>query len=100
MQQDTHETEVIFRVFKDGGDVIAMMPGIAGDMSPFTCASYQHIGQHGAADTAICRGNTRPASPDEYADLKRELEQIGYRVKVIKRMRREHLAQRKRQLHA
>ena len=47
-------------------------------------ACYMHIGQ-----TAYVIGNfntiSKPATPEQYADLYKELESIGYKLKVIKR---------------
>lgn len=76
-------TKVIFRRFKkrDGNDLIALFPALAGDQSPHTCSSYQTIGQHGAASVGLV-SITRKAKPEEYADLQKELERIGYRLKI------------------
>jgi hypothetical protein len=86
MEKDKEQTNVIFRKYRDG-DVIALMPEILGDMSPATCQSYMHVGQHGAANPLYVIGDTRPAAPAEYADLHKELEGIGYNVKIIQRYR-------------
>jgi hypothetical protein len=74
-------TVVVFRVFKKGRDLIALFPfeDWADDGS---CSSYQKIGQHGAADYKYCISASRPATPDEYRSLKRELENIGYCLEV------------------
>lgn len=95
--QDEHETPVIFRKFREG-DVIALFPQEPGDMNPSTCGSYMHIGQHGAADAGLARC-TNPATPQEYADLKRELEgaPYGYRLKLRRRFgRRDYFIRRKK----
>ena len=90
-------TDVIFRKFKDG-DVIALFPGLPGDNSPNTCSSYQHIGQHGAASVDLV-GDTKLATPEEYAPLQAELVRIGYAdLRVIKRIRYDHYQARKAQL--
>ncbi len=72
---------VVFRKFRKGGDVIALFPKmiIAEDG---TCESYQHIGQHGGATYSHCMKITVPASASEYASLKTELENIGYKLIV------------------
>ncbi len=81
MKRDLEKTIVVFRVFRQGGDVLALFPA-----EPWSgngdCSSYQHIGQHGAADYGHCISITRPATPSQYAPLKRELEQIGYNLEV------------------
>jgi hypothetical protein len=43
-----------------------------------TIGSYMHIGQHSAASERCYLLELKPAEPDEYADLKAELEAIGY----------------------
>ena len=91
-------TPVIFRVFpkKEGGDVIALFPTLPGSHEWWTCSSYMHVGQHGAAD---CRGlidSTRPATPEQYATLKRELESIGYKLKVCHRVTSDMESKRKK----
>jgi hypothetical protein len=89
---------VIFRRFKDG-DVIALFPCIAAvAMDPRFCQSYMHVGQHGAADPRLVH-DTRPAHPCEYSALKRELHQIGYRLKVRRRFPPDAYDQRRAYLH-
>ena len=82
----TQKDKVIFRKFNDGGDIIALFPLEPWDVQGFHCSSYQHQGQHGGADTGIIRSGTRPAKPEEYASLKKELESIGYNLEVIQRV--------------
>lgn len=84
MEQDTEFTRVIFRKFRGkNGEVFAVFPDLKEyKQGEYTC--YAHIGQHG-----ICmypHSQTQPAKPAEYADLFAELESIGYRLKVIKRL--------------
>lgn len=82
-------TRVIFRVLRDGGDVIALFPELPGDGNPYvTCLSYQHVGQHGAACVNLIPAYTRPASFDEYAPLLKELAALGYSVKIAHRRSR------------
>jgi hypothetical protein len=99
--QDEHETPVVFRKYgpRRGDDVIALFPAEPGTYDPHTCSSYVHIGQHGSADPLLVIKRTRPAKPDEYADLKAELEgaPYGYRLKVYARLQRSFLAERKKQ---
>ena len=50
--------------------------------------SYMQIGQHGAASpmgTAFAR-TTRPATMEEIAPLRRELEAIGYKLAPVLRV--------------
>lgn len=80
----TRQTRVLFR--KDKHGVFALFPDLPwSDEGDITC--YAHIGQHGAADYAYSIRSSRPASPEEYAPLKRELEGPPYRynLKIVKR---------------
>lgn len=85
---DEHITLVVFRKWKKPIDdgILALFP--AEDEGNGHCSSYAHIGQHAGADYRGCIANSRPATPKEYADLKRELEARGYKLKVIKRYTR------------
>lgn len=80
MKQDTQPTEVQFRLFR--GEVTAVFPYIV--ESPNNVMCYVHLGQH-----SVCNWNinavSKSATPDQYSDLYKELEQIGYKLKVIKR---------------
>lgn len=82
--QDLFPTKVLFRWWKD--TVLAMFIEEPGTMDASTCDSYQHIGQHGACSIAIIN-ESRPATWDEYASLKRELESepYKYRLKVLQK---------------
>ena len=71
-------TPVIFRTFRNGGDVIALFPTVAHDPSGLYIQSYQHVGQHGAASPVLAVHHTRPATEAEAAPLRRELVRIGY----------------------
>lgn len=97
---DTHggepETPVIYK--KDGsGGVFAAFPTIAGDMDPGTMTGYAHVGQHSSYHQNYV-SSAKPAKPEEYADLHSELKSIGYNLKVMRKMTREHYEERKRQL--
>lgn len=73
-------TQVIFRTDRIGGEVFALFPHLREPHGRIRC--YAHIGQHGAANYQTCIDISRPATPDEYAPLKRELETIGYKLNV------------------
>lgn len=89
--------KVIFRIYSDG-DVIALFPEIASDNLGYNCNSYMHVGQHGGASPMVVVGQTKPATPDEYAVLQDELERaVGYDLKIIKRFRYVHQLERMRQ---
>jgi hypothetical protein len=77
------KTKVSFRVFKDGGDVIAIFPEVPGTSDPDTCMSYQHVGQHGACNPFHLLTQTREADLAELVGLYDELEAIGYDLSPI-----------------
>lgn len=86
IKQDTYKTKVVFRVWNDDVfGVIALFPQMAGDGRGLMCSSYEHAGQHGAADTHIVVRRTRLATPKEYRPLTKELKQLGYRLDIRKR---------------
>ena len=74
--------KVVFRILH--GEVIALFPAVCGSNDPHTCLSYQHIGQHAAAATALSR-SCRLATRREYAPLACELRRIGYKLRICKR---------------
>jgi hypothetical protein len=81
------QTAVIFRVFKDGGGVVALFPELPGGNNPRYCESFQLLGGHCSASPELTRGYTRPATPEEYAAVKRILEgaRYGYNLRVLTR---------------
>jgi hypothetical protein len=83
-------TVVIFRKWpkSEGGDVIALFPLEPATVgNPYHCESFQHVGQHGAADPNGLIQVTKPAKPEEYANLQRELESEPYRYNLEVRKR-------------
>jgi hypothetical protein len=72
------KTRVIFRKFKQGGDIIALFPHVPGTNNPLTMQCYQHFGQHGSMEERAVPGLTVTAYPAEYKDLLAELQRIGY----------------------
>jgi hypothetical protein len=97
MEQDTEVTKVIFRQFKTKERaVIVFFPELPGTNDTLTCMSYMRIGQHSAADASYAIiAKTRPAHPSNYADLKEELESIGYRLQVVYRFTQAAQAKRR-----
>ena len=90
---------VVFRTFREGGDVFALFPTVLGTSDPYTCTCYQHVGQHGAADPWGCVRASRPATKKEATTLLRELRSLGYdNLKVLARIPRNALALRRAEL--
>lgn len=80
-------TPVLFRADRRVNfEVTAVFPTLEYPMHPrgigYTC--YTHVGQH----SACCRDwyhTTRPATPAEYTPLLKELEAMGYNLRIITR---------------
>ena len=80
-------TRVVFKMTpKDvysGRECIAFLLDV--DANPNTIMSYMHVGQHSEASIGFCVA-CHLATPEEYASLKNELENlVGYELKVCKR---------------
>ena len=73
---------VIFRKWRGNGGVIAFFPDQKD--GPYI-GSYEHVGQHGNA--SYPNPQTEAAKPEEYADLLRELQAIGYDdLRIVRRV--------------
>lgn len=83
MEKDTFKTKVVFRKYKDNGDILALFPEV--DEGNYKCSCYERIGQHGAADYSHCIRITTPAKEEEYKALKNELESMGYNLDIKKK---------------
>lgn len=78
-------TKVIFRKYKQDGDIIALFPEQINHRN-MTVGSYMHVGQHSDADYTGVISLTTPVSESEYAELLAELISIGYDdLRVMKR---------------
>lgn len=68
-----------------GKEVLALLPDEVYNEELYgktMIMSYMSVGQHGAASTGHLK--KKSVSPKEYASLKKELESIGYKIKIIK----------------
>ena len=87
-QTSTLAVPVVLRVLRDGGndgEVFALFPTLPSDAYGRYCTAYALVGQHGGADYWHCIRASRPATANESASLVRELERIGYRLRIVKR---------------
>lgn len=87
-EQDKEFTPVVFRAERSGvfkGDVTAVFPCAPADYAGRFMTCYAHVGQHGSCGREWYNA-TRKALLAEYADLHKELESIGYRLKVYQRI--------------
>lgn len=83
-QEKSASVKVIFRKFKIfPKDVLAVFPDIEADQRG-NLFSYQHVGQHGSCSRDFFSFTTA-AKKEDYADLQKELESIGYVLDVRKR---------------
>lgn len=74
-------TKVIFLIHPTG-DLFAYFPNEKYDAHSNLKVSYAHIGQHSACHPDYAKESTL-ATEDEYSELKAELEQVGYKLKVL-----------------
>lgn len=81
--EETDPVDVIFRKSKATKDIYALFPYI--EHNDELCMSYEHVGQHSGANYEHCIKYSVPAKPEEYFDLFKELETIGYNLNVRKR---------------
>jgi hypothetical protein len=88
------KTKVVFRKWSNG-DIIAMFPEIPYGMLRRYCVSYEHVGQHGATSPDTLTLLTTKPRPEEYAELKAELERIGYILEVRSRITSQMHAKRR-----
>jgi len=87
IEKDQEITKVIFK--KDFNkwiqkwEVEAFFPDLPANLGNILC--YAHIGQHSEASLDYFYGLPH-AKPEEYQNLKEELESIGYNLKVYKKI--------------
>lgn len=78
------KTIVVFRMEEDS--CLAVFPRLPADHQGHEMECFSHMGQH-ARCSADYYWTTRPAKPDEYAALKRELESAPYHYDLDVRQR-------------
>ena len=62
--------DVMFRKYTDkSGEILAVFPYEMHDRLGRFVTCYAHIGQHGSAQMSHVLDKTRPAKPNEYAEL-------------------------------
>lgn len=94
---DSDITPVVFRIWKPSARlgisskhspvVIALFPAEPADYDGFYCSSFELVGGHGAASIPVVISQTRPATPEEYAEIKEVLEEkYEYHLKVYQRV--------------
>lgn len=99
MKKDIEKTIVIFRKWRGkNADVIALMPFVVAPYDANTVMCYEHTDQHGAGNDQQIVSQSRLATPDEYASLLKELEDLGYNVETRKRIPANAYHSRKREI--
>ena len=79
MKRDTEKTKVIFRKWRGThGSIIALFPEIPADVYGHLMQSYERVGQHGGADCIAITTPPKRIDAEAVAELKAELESIGY----------------------
>lgn len=96
-RQDNNKIKVVFRKYKDTGDIVALFPTVPEDLYGYKCSGYAHIGQHFSADPLdMIQITYRCKTRAEYAELLRELISIGYdNLLVSERISRHDFAKRR-----
>ncbi len=79
--ENQETVDVMFRMFR--GEILAIFPHTKHHTGFVLC--YAHCDQHSGADYNGVVYNSRPATEEEYKDLKKELENIGYNLKIVHR---------------
>jgi len=85
-EEEEDLTKVLFLVNDTdqdyGADVFAYFPEENYDNGGYLKTGYAHVGQHTAVSPEYAK-ESREATPEEYSDLKRELEGQGYNLEVL-----------------
>lgn len=74
------KTKVKFLYHEENKDLFALFPELKEGVDEYCC--YAAVGQHSTC-TISYEKECRAASPTEYADLKAELESIGYNLDIV-----------------
>lgn len=83
MKTDKHKTKVKFLIHpKYGNEVFAFFPAEKWSIQENMFSSYAHIGQHSPCHIDYANECIN-ATPEQYNDLKKELETIGYNLEII-----------------
>ena len=85
VESDEQLTKVQFLVNETdpkNPDLFAYFPEENYDNAGKFKTAYSHVGQHSSASPEYAK-ESRPATPEEYQDLKTELESLGYNLEVV-----------------
>lgn len=93
---EKEETTVIFRKWR--GKIIAIFPEVANSYDWQECLSYMGLDQHSLCNPYLIIQQSRLAKPEEYQSLFEELEKIGCKLRVLKKMSQKMDFVRRRQV--
>lgn len=96
----TEKTIVIFRRWKDTGNVVAIFPEIPSDNQGYMCEMFEHHGQHTGRDCRGVVGRTTPAKGPDVKALARELRGRGYRLLIRRKAHHTYAEKRMREARA
>lgn len=82
MSESKVKIRVRFLIEKEGEDVFAYFPNERFDRAGINRSCYAHIGQHSACAPEYAEA-CKEAGPEQFEDLKQELESIGYELEII-----------------
>ena len=85
MEKDNFKTDVMFRVERDG-TILAVFPHKVQTKDGFV-SCYDSVSGHNVMDYKY-RKHTKKGKPEQYADLKQELESIGYDLNIVQKQSR------------
>ncbi len=100
MKTKAPPTLVIFKMEGKGNNAspVAFFPEEPATHSPYFCSLYGYFDEHGGADTGYAAA-LKPATPEQYAPLLKELESLGYEnIKPVRKFTQKHLETRKAKL--
>lgn len=88
MKQQKFVDKVLFRKLLgiEGNPVMAVFPEQPFCDVDYLCINFMHAGQPGGCNPKNVVNQSRPATPEEYAPLKQQLEDQGYTLDVRKRL--------------
>jgi len=86
------QTKVIFRQWRDKQAApLALFPEHCATLNPTFCESWAPGEGHGSAWPEVCMRRTRPATPEQVADMTSTLTRgYGYDLEIIERLPRGH----------
>lgn len=86
---------VVFRRWKDTGDLVAVFPEIPADDLGRYCFAYDETGTQTAAEYEEIIQDTTPVTPTEYGRFAHELTMLGYDLQPVLEASHQHHERRR-----